>query len=194
MASRVHLLCFCLIILASCAHPHRVSRRALRQLTKRHQPFVLVFGSLSIPAGTLTHPAIRFVHQTDRSSPEHVLRSVEISSGDRFYAVLEPPAGLPYLDEFYVEVGDVSIGFDRILFIRLQKSGAPQAMYVGEIRMDPAQNRRAQGQSIVVNIRDDFQNADNELKQLYPRFEGSIVEAALLRNPVPMTIAPGRVR
>jgi hypothetical protein len=67
-------------------------------------------------------------------------------------------------------------------------------MYVGEIRMSPAQNRTAQGQSIVVNLRDDFQNAENELKQLYPRFEGSIVEAALLRNPAPMTIAPGRIR
>jgi len=60
--------------------------------------------------------------------------------------------------------------------------------------MSPAQDRSAQGQSIVVNLQDDFQNAEKELKQLYPHFEGSIVEAALLRNPVPMTIAPGRVR
>jgi hypothetical protein len=171
-----------------------VSRRALQQLTKHHQPFVLVFGSLSTPTGTLAHPAIRFVHQVNRSSQEYVLWSLAISSGDRFYAVLQPPAGLPYLDEFYVEVGDANTGFDRIIYIRLQQSEAPQAMYVGEIRMSPAQNRTAQGQSIVVNLRDDFQNAENELKQLYPRFEGSIVEAALLRNPAPMTIAPGRIR
>jgi hypothetical protein len=188
------VLTLCLIVLASCAHPHRVSRRTLQRLTKQHQPFVLVFGSLSTPTGTLAHPAIRFVHQANRSAPEYVLWSLAISSGDRFYAVLQPPAKLFYLDEFYVEVGDANTGFDRIIYIRLQQSPTPQAMYVGEIRMSPAQNRSAQGQSIVVNLQDDFQNAEKELKRLYPHFQGSIVEAALLRNPVPMTIAPGRVR
>jgi hypothetical protein len=123
-----------------------------------------------------------------------VLWSLAISSGDRFYAVLQPPPELRQLDEFYVEVGDANTGFDRIIFIRLQESATPQAMYVGEIRMSPAQNRTAQGQAVVVNIRNDFQNAEKELKQLYPRFEGAIVEAALLRNPVPMTISPGRIR
>lgn len=195
MVSRAPLvLSLCLIIVASCARPHRVSRRALQRLTKHHQPFVLVFGSLSTPTGTLSHPAIRFVHQANRSAPEYVLWSLAISSGDRFYAVLQPPPELRQLDEFYVEVGDANTGFDRIIFIRLQESATPQAMYVGEIRMSPAQNRTAQGQAVVVNIRNDFQNAEKELKQLYPRFEGAIVEAALLRNPVPMTISPGRIR
>jgi hypothetical protein len=186
-------LCLYLIALTSCAHPNRVSRGTLQRLTKSRDAFVLVFGSVSTPKGILDRPAIRFVHQANRSAPEYLLYSLVISSGDRFYAVLKVPSELPYLDEFYAEVGSADTGFDRIDYVRLRRGDAPLAMYVGEIRMSPAQTRTAQGQKIVVSINDDFNNAVQELKRLYPRFDGTIAKAALLRNPVPMPTPPRRV-
>jgi hypothetical protein len=186
-------LCLCLTAMTSCAHPNRISRSNLQRLTKNRDAFVLVFGSVLTPPGALARPAIRFVHQADRSAPEYLLWSLIISSGDRFYAVLKVPPELPYLDEFYAEVGSADTGFDRIDYVRLHRGDAPLAMYVGEIHMSPAQIRTVQGQKIVVSIDDDFKNAVQELKRLYPHFEGTITKAALLRNPVPMASPPARV-
>jgi hypothetical protein len=178
----------------SCAHPNRVSRGALQRLAKNHEPYVLVFGSVLTPPGTIAHPEIRFLYPASRSAPESMLWSLIISSGDRFYAVLQTPQALPQLDEFIAEVGSADTGFDKIDYVRLQKRDQPLAMYVGEIAMSPAENRTARGQTIVVNIRDDFQNAEQELKRLYPSFAGTIAKAALLRNPVPMAKPPERTR
>ena len=185
------VLLFCL---ASCAHPNRVSRRTLDRLARMHEPFVLVFGSVSTPKGVLTRPEIRFVHQADRKAPEHLLWSLVVSNGDRFYAVLRTPEGLPYLDEFYTQVGTASTGFDKVLYVRLHKGDAPLAMYVGEIEVAPAQNRTAQGQTTAVNIRDEYASAATELKRLYPHFAGAIAKAPLLRDPVPVAAPTQRVR
>jgi hypothetical protein len=196
MSARIaFFLSLCAIgVTSSCAHPNRVSRGLLQKLTKRGKPFVLVFGSVSTPTGRLARPEIRFIRQVNRSAPEFMLWSLIVSSGDRFYAILKTPPELPYLDEFYAEVGSADTGFDKITYVRLHQGDGPQAMYVGEIGMSPAQNRVAQGQAIVVNIRDDFQNAAQELKRLYPRFEGTVAKAALLGKPVPMAAPPARVR
>lgn len=85
---------------------------------------------------------------------------------------------LPYLDEFYIEVGSPTAGFDRIDYVRLRKAEEPQAMYVGEIEMIPAPQRTAQGQAITVRVHDDYANATQELKRLYPRFQGTAGKAA----------------
>src|SRR5580698_3895448 len=91
------------LALTSCAHPNRISRDSLQRLTNNREPIVLVFGSLSTPPGTLTRPAIRFL-QANPSAPAYLLRELIISSGDRFYAILEAPKvasdPLPWLDEF----------------------------------------------------------------------------------------------
>jgi hypothetical protein len=188
------ILAVALVTLISCAHPRRVSRRSVRRLAKEHKPFVLVFGSLSTTTPEVAHPVIRFVHQTTRSAPEYLLWSLTISSGDRFYAVLQAPPQLANLDEFYAEVGDGSSSFDRIDYVRLRKGEAPLAMYVGEIRVSPARNRSAQGEKIAVNVGDDFESAAKELKRLYPDFEGPVVKTPLLRNPGRQAAPPERVR
>ncbi|HWD99801.1 MAG TPA: hypothetical protein VG345_12215 [Bryobacteraceae bacterium] len=188
------ILAVALVTLMSCAHPRRVSRRSVRRLAKEHKPFVLVFGSLSTTTPEVAHPVIRFVHQTTRSAPEYLLWSLTISSGDRFYAVLQAPPQLANLDEFYAEVGDGSSSFDRIDYVRLRKGEAPLAMYVGEIRVSPARNRSAQGEKIAVNVGDDFESAAKELKRLYPDFEGPVVKTPLLRNPRRQAAPPERVR
>ena len=187
------LLSLCLIGATSCAHPNRVSGRELQGLTKNHEQYVLVFGSLTTPPGTLTKPAIHFVRQADGSSPEYLLQTLAIANGDRFYAVLKRPEPLSYLDQFTAEVGSDETGFDKITFVRLQKEPAPLAMYVGEMRMSPAQDRVAQGQKVVVTVGDDFQNAEQELKRLYPHFDGKIAKVALLRNPTPQAKPPERI-
>lgn len=190
----VSFLTLCLLALLSCAHPNRISRGALQKLIKERQSFVLVFGSVSTPAGVLAQPVIRFVHPANRPDREQLLWSLTISTGDRFFAILQPPPGASRLDEFYTEVGSAGTGFDKILYVRLPKDDAALAMYVGDIHMSPAQNRTTQGQAIQVNIHDDFQNAARELRRLYPRFEGTVSKAALLRNPAPAAAAPERVR
>ena len=193
MAARTVLfLCLCLIL--SCARPNRISRGALDKLTRNHQPFVLVFGSVSTPPGQLSHPVVRVVRQTSRAAPEYLLWSLNITSGDRFFAVLKTPSELPYLDEFYVQVGSADTGFDNVLFVRLRKDDAPLAMYVGEIRVTPAQNRNTQGQKLTASLNDDFANAERELKHLYPHFEARITKAALLNHPLPRQEAPDRVK
>ena len=179
--------CLSLILLTACVHPNRISRGALQRLTRHRESFVLVFGSLSTAKGTLSLPTIRFSRQADRSAPEYLLKSLTITSGDRFYAILQAPREasytLPYLDEFYIEVGSPSTGFDRINYVRLQQGEVTAAIYVGEIQMSPAARRNVQGQAITVNVRDDLQSATRELKRLYPHFDGTVVKAVVLRNP-----------
>jgi hypothetical protein len=198
MIARVSaLLCLCTIVLTSCAHPNRISVRALDRLTKSSEKFVLVFGSLSTGGETnqaaLLRPTIRFIHQAERSDPEQVLWSLTVSNGDRFYAALQTPPGMPFLDTFYAEVGGPDVGFDRITFVRLRATDAPRAMYFGEIRVNPAQNRSAQGERVIVNITDDFQNAEQELRRLYPHFTGPVMRAGFVRNPAPAA-TPERIR
>ncbi len=187
-----------LLALASCAHPNRISRGALRQLANNGEPFVLAFGSLSTTTATLAVPTIRFSHQANRSAPVYLLRSLTINRGDRFYAILQKPAAasytLPYLDEFYIEVGSASAGFDRIAYVRLHQTEMPVAMYVGEMQVTAALSRTTPGQTVVVNVRDDFKNATLELKRLYPRFPGTIVTALELRNPAAAPAPPSRIR
>src|SRR5580693_9653028 len=137
VARTAFIPCLCLIALAGCAHPNRVSRSTLQQLARKREAFLLVFGSVSTPAGQLARPEIRFVHQTNRSSPAYLLWSLVITTGDRFYAVLKTPPELSYLDEFYTEVGSADTGFDQIIYVHLPQSEVPRAMYVGEIRMSP---------------------------------------------------------
>ncbi len=192
------LLSFSLLSLTCCVHPNRISRGTLGQMTKRGESFVLVFGSLSTMKGTMAVPTIRFSRQADRSSPEYTLKSLTIASGDRFYAILQRPKeasySLPYLDEFYIAVGSADQGFDRINYVRLPRSGAPVAVYVGEIEMSPAASRTTQGQAIVTNVQDNFQDASRELKRLYPRFEGTIVRAVVSQKPAAPAPASPPVR
>ena len=187
-------LSLCLVGLTSCAHPNRVSRGALQQLTRSGRQVVLVFGSVSTPPHALARPGIRFVHKADRTAPEYLLASLTISTGDRFYAILDKPTELTRLDEFYAEVGSTETGYDKITYVRLPKDDAALGMYVGEIRMQPAENRTTQGQKLIVNIQDDFKNAESELKRLYPRFHGRLEKAALLRHPVPTAAPPPRLK
>lgn len=181
MLARTLLFLLSLIALTSCAHPNRISRGALRRLTNNGASLVLVFGSLSTSQGAIPQPTIRFVRQEKRTAPEYLLRSLTITNGERFYAVLSKPIAadytLPYLDEFYIEVGSPATGFDRIDYVRLRNTEEPQAMYVGEIEMIPAPQRTAQGQAITVRVRDDYANATQELKRLYPRFQGTAGKA-----------------
>jgi hypothetical protein len=123
-----------------------------------------------------------------------MLQSLTIDSGDRFYAILRKPPELPALDEFIAEVGSAAAGFDKITYVRLSPTAAPLAMYVGEIRVTPADSRTAQGQKVVVKTSDDFDNAVLELKRLYPHFDGTISKVALLRNPTPAAAPPERLR
>ena len=92
---------------------------------------------------------------------------------------------MSYLDEFTAEVGSPDTGFDKITFVRLHERTTPLAMYVGEMGVSPAEDRVAQGQKVVVTTRDDFQNAEKELRRLYPGFDGTVEKVALLRNPRP---------
>ncbi len=187
-------LALSLLLLASCAHPNRVSRGLLRHLARKHEPYVLVFGSLAMPKDASTHPAIRFVHQSNRTAPEYLLHEVTIPGNNRFYAVLKTPAALPFLDEFEAVVGSADTAWDKITYVRLHKGDGPLAFYVGEIRVTPPAARNVPGQTMTVAIRDDFTNASQELKRLYPEFTGAITKAPLLRSPVPMPAPPPRVK
>ena len=183
----------CALFLCSCGHPYRVSRGAMNKLIRQQKSFVVVFGSLAMEQDAAVAPTIRFVHQATRTAPVYVLHSITISSGDRFYAILQAPAALARLDEFYSEVGD-GAAYDRIAYVRLPQSDEPHALYVGEIRVTPAQDRTARGQTLAVNIRDDYENAGRELHRLYPRVSGSMAKMPLLRAPVPMPAPPPRVK
>jgi hypothetical protein len=165
-------------------HLNRVPRGALEQLAGNGAHFVLVFGSLSTPGGKLDRPAIRFLHPDASGTPDALLWSTTISTGQRFYAVLPAPHTANYLDAFYVEVGSETAGFDRIIYAHMREGQEPLAMYVGEIEVRPAPDRSAQGQKVVVEARDDFRNAERELRRLYPRFGGAIVKMAPVRSAV----------
>ncbi len=171
-----------LFVTVSCAHLNRVSGRALERLTKNGDQFVLVFGSLSTPAGILDRPAIRFLHPETSGTPDALLWSTTIATGQRFYAVLHAPPAAKYLDAFYVEVGSEMSGFDRIIYAHMREGQEPLAMYVGEVEVRPAPDRNAQGQKVLVDARDDFQNAERELRRLYPRFDGAIRRMPPVRN------------
>jgi hypothetical protein len=176
-------LILCAIATLSCAHPNRVSRRALERMTNSGEKVVLVFGSLSTPKGTLDRPAIRFLHAEKAPMQDDLLWQLTVSSGDRFYAVLHAPREAAYLDSFYTEVGSADTGFDRIFYRHIGEGEAPLALYVGELSVSPAQVREQQGQKVAVTTRDDFENAQLELRRLYPRFAGAIAKSGLLRNP-----------
>ena len=169
----------------SCTRSTRVSSRALERLRRGSEHFVLVFGSLSIPEGKLDHPTIRFVHPGDSRMPDTLLWATTIATGERFYAVLHPPAGSDYLDAVHVEVGDEVSGFDRIIYAHMRPGEEPLAMYVGEIEVRPAPDRKAQGQKVVAETRDDFQNAQQELHRLYPHFDAPIVSTIAVHSPGP---------
>ena len=170
----------------SCVHLNRVSGGALERLTRNGDQFVLVFGSLSTPGRTLDRPAIRFLHSETSGSPDALLWLTTISTGQRFYAILHAPGAAKYLDAFYVEVGSEMSGFDRIISARMREGQEPLAMYVGEIEVRPAPDRNAQGQKVVVEARDDFQNAERELRRLYPRFDGAILKMLPVRSALPL--------
>jgi len=175
-----------LLTTVSCAHSIRVSRGALDKLRQNGDYFVLVFGSLSSPAANLDRPAIRFLHPENGAGPDALLWTTTIVTGQRFYAVLHAPAGAEFLNQFFVEVGSGMTGFDRIIWTNLRKDQQPLAMYVGEIEVRPALNRRAQGQRVVVETRDDFQNAQRELRRLYPDFGGEIISTVRARSSTPL--------
>ena len=174
-----------LLAASSCARSMRVSGGALERLRRGGEHFVLVFGSLSIPEGKLDHPTIRFVHPGNPGLPDTLLWATTIATGERFYAVLHPPAGAEYLDAVHVEVGNEATGFDRIIYARMRADEEPLAMYVGEIEVRPAPDRNAQGQKVAVQTRDDFQNAQRELRRFYPLFEGPIVSTIGARSAAP---------
>lgn len=192
--TRRTVLALGILALGSCAHPHRVSRGLLRQLARKHEPYVLVFGSLSMPEDSTMHPSIRFVHQTDRAAPEYLLRQVPVAGNHRFYAILNKPAALAALDEFEAAVGSADTDWDKITYVRLHPGGGPLAFYVGEIAVTPPPARNVPGQTMTVAIRDDFQNAKQELRRRYPEFTGAITKAPLLRAPVPVPAPPPRIK
>ncbi len=98
------------------------------------------------------------------------------------WSTLRAPAPAEYLDAVYVEAGSEMSGFDRIIYAHLREGEEPLAMYVGEIEVRPAADRRPQGQKVVVETRDDFQNAQQELRRLYPRFDGPVLRMAPSRS------------
>ena len=187
------ILALSLVALASCAHHHRVSRGLLREFARKHEPYVLVFGSLSMPANSSARPTIRFVHQFNRAAPEYLLQEVTMAGNHRFYAILNKPVALAVLDEFEAAVGSASTAWDKITYVRLHPEDGPLAFYVGEITVTPPTARNVTGQTMTVAIRDDFENATREFRGLYPEFTGAIAKAPLLRAPVPVP-APRRIR
>jgi hypothetical protein len=174
-----------LLTTVSCAHVNRVSGGALNRRTRNGEQFVLVFGSLSTSGGNIDRPALRFLHPDSSGTPDALLWSTTVATGQRFYAVLHAP-GAKYLDAFNVEAGSETSGFDRIIYAHMHEGQEPLAMYVGEIEVKPAPDRSAQGQQVVVDARDDFGNAERELRRLYPRFDGPILKMPAARSAAPL--------
>jgi hypothetical protein len=146
-----------------------------------------------MPANSSAHPTIRFVHQSNRAAPEYLLQEVTVARNHRFYAILNKPAALAVLDEFEAAVGSASTAWDKITYVRLDPGDGPLAFYVGEITVTPPPARNVTGQTMTVAIRDDFENATQEFRGVYPEFTGAITKAPLLRAPVPVP-APRRIR
>ena len=183
----------CLGIAGSCAHPNRVSRGTVNRLTKNHEAFVLVFGSMLPAQGANVEPVIRFVHQLNKTAPNYILHEMKVTNGDRFYAILKPPPDLKRVDQFETEVSWAQ-GYDKINFVRVARQRGAMAMYLGEIQMTLAEHRDASGRgTVAVTARDDFQNATTELRRLYPRFDGEIIKVPLPRSLVPAAAPPKRV-
>jgi hypothetical protein len=113
-----------------------------------------------------------------------------VAGNHRFYAVLNKPAALAILDEFEAAVGSANTAWDKITYVRLHPGDGPLAFYVGEITVIPPPARNVPGQTMTVAIRDDFQNAAQELGRLYPEFTGATTKAPLLRAPVPISAPP----
>jgi hypothetical protein len=113
-----------------------------------------------------------------------------VAGNYRFYAILNKPATLAVLDEFEASVGSANTAWDKITYVRLHPGDGPLAFYVGEITVTPPPARDVPGQTMTVAIRDDFQNAAQELRRLYPAFAGAITKAPLLRAPVAVPAPP----
>lgn len=171
-----------LLATVSCTHSLRVSRGAVDKLKRNGEHFVLVFGSMSIAGGQADRPVVRFLHPGSTGQPDTLLWSATITTGERFYAVLHAPDAAAYLDAVYVEAGSETAGFDRIIYRHMSRDQEPLALYVGEIEVKPAADRRAQGQKVVSGVRDDFQDAQRELRRLYPRFDGPVISTIGVRR------------
>ncbi len=192
-----------LFLLSACtaAHARRVSARQLNKLAGSQEKFVLVFGSVKTleggrditRRGAKAGAAIRFIY----NDPSSVLQDVPISSGDRFYALLRPPAAATYLDQFDAEVRWVDPVYDKVTHTRLKDDPA-FAMYIGEIELnvlDPAGDaiRTSRKQLFTVTVRDDFETANREIKGLYPKFHGEVIRSPQMRTrpgPPPTRIQP----
>jgi len=154
---------------------------------------VLVFGSMLPAQGVTEKPIIRFIHQLNRSAPNYVLHEMKVTKGDRFYAILKPPAELKRVDQFETEVSWAQ-GYDKINFVRVSPQSASIAMYLGEIQMTLSARPDASGRgAVTATVRDDFQSAAKELHRLYPGFEGEVTKVPMLRSPVPAAAPPARV-
>jgi hypothetical protein len=68
----------------------------------------------------------------------------------------------------------------------MREGQEPLAIYVGEIEVRPALDRSVQGQQVVVETRDDFRNAERELRRLHPRFGGVILKITPVRSAGPL--------
>lgn len=187
------VLAFGLIAFASCAHPNHASHSLLRQFARKHESYVLVFGSLSMSATSSARPSIRFVHQSNRAAPEYLLQEVTVAGNHHFYAVLKKPVELALLDEFEAAVGSAATAWDKFIYARLHHGYGPLAFYVGEITVTPPLARNVTGTMTVV-LRDDFKKAVQNFKSLYPEFTGTIIKAPLLSDPIPVLALARRWR
>ena len=184
---------FCLGFAVSCAHPNRVSRATVNRLTKSHEGFVLVYGSLLPAQGASHKPVLRFVHQVNKSAPNYILHQMTVTKTDRFYAILKPPVELKRVDQFETEVS-WGQGYDKINFVRVAEQRGGTAIYLGEIQMMPAERRDAPGRGIAVTVRDDFDAVTREFRQLYPGFDGKIIKGPMGRSQQPAADPPKRVK
>ncbi len=189
-------LCLPLMVLSLCScarvHPHRVPGKQVRRLAETGQPFVLVFGSLHVLQGyrdvTRNHAsagtAIRFIYQALPSDPPQVLNEIAILSGDRFFAVLKPPAAARELDHFLVQVRCADPAYEPVTHIRLSGRHTGLALYIGRIEATLAEaelERIAPKRILSVRVVNDFESARAELHRLYPRFDGEVRKSPALR-------------
>jgi len=117
-----------------------------------------------------------------------VLSDIQITSGDRFYAVLRAPGPGTWLDHFDAEVRWADATYEKVTYLKLAERKKPIAVYIGEIDISAAFTRVRS-----VTVRDDFETAARELKRLYPKFTGEVQRSPLLRRPPPAP-APARAR
>jgi hypothetical protein len=182
---------FCLGFVVSCAHPNRVSRATVSRLTKSHEEFVLVYGSLLPAQGASHKPVLRFVHHVNKAAPHYILHQMTVTKTDRFYAILKPPVELQRVDQFETEVS-WGQGFDKINFVRVASQRGGTAIYLGEIQMRLAERRDAPGRGIAVAVQDDFDAVTKEFRQRYPGFDGKVVKGPMGRSSLPAAETPKR--